>query len=86
VNTVNVYVKQGGNYELVQGTVADFTSSDRLDEQLEEARLIIANSPVENYPPTTEFMIEFLVDGEPKRRLYIISGEPKANQFNEMGN
>lgn len=39
-------------------------TSELLDEQLDEIRLVLKNSTVEHYPPTTEVKIEFYADGE----------------------
>ena len=81
MNTVKVYVKKNGIYELMQGNIADIVTAEMLDEQLDEARLIVTNSPVENYPPLTEFRLDFLDDNTVVKRIYMISGEPKATAF-----
>lgn len=81
MNTIKVYVKQNNEYVPIEGNVVNLTVSELLDEQLDEARLIITNSLVENYPPTTEFAIEYLKDGVVIKSEFFISGEPKATQF-----
>ena len=81
MNTLKVYVKQNGVYTEVTGSIAEFTGGEMLDSQLDEARLIITNSPVENYPPLTEFRIDFLRENAVYKRIYMVSGEPKAQAY-----
>lgn len=81
MNTVKVYVKQNGVYTEVTGAIAELTGGEMLDSQLDEARLIITNSPVENYPPLTEFRIDFLRENTVYKRIYMVSGEPKAQAY-----
>ena len=69
MNTIKVYVKQNGVYTKVQGSIAEFTGGEMLDSQLDDARLIITNSPVENYPPLTEFRIDFLRENTVYKRI-----------------
>lgn len=81
MNTVKVYVKQNGVYTEVTGSIAEFTGGEMLDSQLDDARLIITNSIVENYPPLTEFRIDFLRNDVVYKRIYMVSGEPKAQAY-----
>lgn len=81
MNTIKVYTKQNGVYTEVTGSIAEFTGGEMLDSQLDEARLIITNSPVENYPPLTEFRIDFLRENTVYKRIYMVSGEPKAQAY-----
>ena len=81
MNTIKVYTKQNGVYTEVTGSIAEFTGGEMLDSQLDDARLIITNSPVENYPPLTEFRIDFLRENTVYKRIYMVSGEPKAQAY-----
>ena len=81
MNTIKAYVKENGLYRLVEGNIADIVTAEMLDEQLDEARLVLTNSPIENYPPLTEFRIDFLANDAVVKRLYFVSGEPKATAF-----
>ena len=81
MNTIKVYVKQNGVYTQVQGSIAEFTGGEMLDSQLDDARLIITNSLVENYPPLTEFRIDFLRENTVYKHIYMVSGEPKAQSY-----
>ncbi len=81
MNTIKVYTKQNGVYTEVTGSIVELTVGEMLDSQLDDARLIITNSPVENYPPLTEFRIDFLRENTVYKRIYMVSGEPKAQVY-----
>ena len=81
MNTVKVYVKKNGVYTEIEGNVVNITTEELLDEQLDQARLVVINSPVDNYPPLTEFRIEYYKDGTPIRADYFISGEPTSTEY-----
>ena len=81
MNTIKVYTKQNGVYTEVTGSIVELTVGEMLDSQLDDARLIITNSIVENYPPLTEFRIDFLRENTVYKRIYMVSGEPKAQAY-----
>ena len=75
MNTLIVYVKQNGEYIPIRGAIVNFTTDELLDEQLDQARLVVINSPVENYPPLTEFRIDFLSNNIVEKSVFYLSGE-----------
>jgi hypothetical protein len=81
MNTVKVYVKKNGVYTEIEGNVVNITTDELLDEQLDQSRLEIINSPVDNYPPLTEFKFVYYKDGEATRAECFISGDPKSNEY-----
>lgn len=56
-------------------------TSELLDEQLDEIRLVLKNSTVEHYPPTTEVKIEFYADGELEETLYAIVADGRGKEY-----
>ena len=81
MNTVKVYVKKNGVYTEIEGNVVNITTNELLDEQLDQSRLVVINSPVDNYPPLTEFKLEHYKDGVLTRADYFISGEPTSTEY-----
>lgn len=81
MNTVKVYVKKNGVYTEIEGNVVNITTNELLDEQLDQSRLVVINSPVDNYPPLTEFKDVYYTDGVPTRVEYYISGEPTSTEY-----
>lgn len=81
MNTLKVYVKKNGDYTVIEGNVVNITTDELLDEQLDQARLVVINSLVDNYPPLTEFKIEHYIGDTPSRVDYFISGEPTSNEY-----
>jgi len=81
MNTVKVYVKKNGEYTEIEGNVVNITTDELLDEQLDQARLVVINSPVDNYPPLTEFKFEHYIDGVLSKVDYFISGEPTSTEY-----
>lgn len=81
MNGLEVYVKQNGVYTEVIGNIVNITLDELLDEQLDQARLVIVNSIVDNYPPLTEFRLDYTKDDTVKKRLYMISGDPKSTEY-----
>lgn len=81
MNSLKVYVKKNGIYTEIEGNVVNITTDELLDEQLDQARLVVMNSLVDNYPPLTEFKIEYYTDGVLKGADYFISGEPTSKEY-----
>ena len=81
MNTVKVYVKKNGVYTEIEGNVVNITIDELLDEQLDQARLVVINSIVDNYPPLTEFRLDYTKDGTVIERLYMISGDPTSTEY-----
>lgn len=75
MNTLKVYVKKNGVYTEIEGNVVNITTNELLDEQLDQARLVVINSPVDNYPPLTEFRIDFLSNNIVEKSVFYLSGE-----------
>lgn len=81
MNTIKVYVKKNGAYTEIEGNVVNITTDELLDEQLDQARLVVMNSPVDNYPPLTEFRLDYEKNGTVIKSLYMISGEPTSTEY-----
>ena len=81
MNGLIVKVKKNGVYTPIEGNVVNITADELLDEQLDQARLIVMNSIVDNYPPLTEFMLEYTKDNTVIKRLYMISGDPTSTEY-----
>ncbi len=81
MNGLKVYVKQNGAYTEIEGNIVNITVDELLDEQLDQARLVVMNSIVDNYPPLTEFMLEYTKDNTVIKRLYMISGDPTSTEY-----
>lgn len=81
MNGLKVYVKQNGVYTEVVGNIVNITLDELLDEQLDQARLVVMNSLIDNYPPLTEFRLDYTKDGTVIKRLYMISGDPTSTEY-----
>ncbi len=88
-NNFSVYVKQTkgefkGQYKSIRGeanAVFPFSFGQLLDEQLDEAHLVIKYSPIEYYEPLTEFKIELKQEGVVKKTLYMVVAQDKTREF-----
>lgn len=85
-----VYIKKNGVYQSIHdnedmtqnaNAVFPFTVSQLLDEQLDEARLIIKNSPDEYYKSLTEVKIELLENGNVVKEYYFVVAQDNAFRF-----
>ena len=85
-----VYIKKNGVYQSIHdnedmtqnaNAVFPFTVSQLLDEQLDEARLIIKNSPDEYYEPLTEVKIELLENSNVIKEYYFVIAQDNAFEF-----
>lgn len=81
MNGLKVYVKQNRVYTEVIGNIVNITLDELLDEQLDQARLVVINSIVDNYPPLTEIRLDYTKDGTVIKRLYMISGDPTSTEY-----
>lgn len=81
MNTIQVYIKKQDDYTLTDDTPVSLDGANILDEQLDEARLVLKNSLVELYPPLTEVRIDFLKDGTVIQRDFMLVAEDKTRTF-----
>lgn len=81
MNEYRVYVKKTGEYERIDGSVVyPFTTSNLLDERLDEAYVTVINSSVALYSPMTEMRIE-IEDGATVKyyNMVVANDSPKKN-------
>ena len=81
MNGLKVYVKKNGVYTEIEGNIVNITLDELLDEQLDQARLVVMNSIVDNYPPLTEFRLDYTKDNTVIKRLFMISGDPTSTEY-----
>ncbi len=82
MNKFSVLVKKQNNYSVVDGnTVFPLNFANLLDEQLDEAHLIIRNSKEKTYDPLTEFKIELKQDDIIVKELYLVLAQDKPREF-----
>lgn len=81
MNGLKVHVKKNGAYTEIEGNIVNITLDELLDEQLDQARLVVMNSIVDNYPPLTEFRLDYIKDNTVIKRLYMISGDPTSTEY-----
>ncbi|MBQ4509785.1 MAG: hypothetical protein II984_03585 [Clostridia bacterium] len=82
MNKFSVLVKKQNNYIVVDGnTVFPLNFANLLDEQLDEAHLIIRNSKKKIYDPLTEFKIELKQDDIIVKELYLVLAQDKPREF-----
>ena len=82
MNNFSVYIKENNAYKKINAVaVFPFTVSQLLDEQLDEARLIIKNSPDEYYEPLTAVKIELLENGNVVKEYYFVVAQNNAYEF-----
>lgn len=81
MNGLEVFVKQNGAYTKIEGNIVNITVDELLDEELDQARLVVMNSIVDNYPPLTEFRLDYIKDNIVIKRLYMISGDPTSTEY-----
>ena len=63
MNNFSVYIKENGVYDKINAVaIFPFSFGQLLDEQLDEARLVVKLSPKEHYEPLTEIKID-ITDG-----------------------
>ena len=59
MNNFSVYIKENGVYDKINAVaIFPFSFGQLLDEQLDEARLVVKLSPKEHYEPLTEIKID----------------------------
>ena len=86
MNNFSVYIKENGIYNKINAvSVFPFNFGQLLDEQLDEARLIIKLSQNKHYEPLTEIRIDFLNrDGDKSNVLeskYFVVAQDKSREF-----
>jgi Tfp pilus assembly ATPase PilU len=80
--TFDLYIKNKitGVYEKIDGTVTPLTTEDLLDEALDQAFVVIANTKVEIFEPTTEVKIVIHQVGQADVEKYYIVGDDESTQ------
>lgn len=70
-----------GKYEeLVDGTVQPLTTEDLLDEALDQAFVVIANTQIEAIEPTTEVKVAIHQEGQVYVEKYYIVGDDESTE------
>lgn len=80
--TFDLYIKNKitGVYEKIDGTVTPLTTEDLLDEALDQAFIVIANTQKELIEPTTEVKIVIHQVGQADVEKYHIVGDDESTQ------
>lgn len=81
--TFDFYIKNKitGKYEeLVDGTVQPLTTEDLLDEALDQAFVVIANTQIEAIEPTTEVKVVIHQEGQADVEKYYIIGDDESTE------
>ena len=82
MNNFSVYIKDNGTYDKINAiAVFPFSFGQLLDEQLDEARLVVKLSPKEHYEPLTEVKIELLENGNVVKEYYFVVAQDNAYEF-----
>ena len=82
MNNFSVYIKENGTYEKINGVaVFPFNFGQLLDEQLDEAHLVIKMSPKEHYEPLTEMKIEVFENSKVIKEYYFVVAQDNAYEF-----
>ncbi len=81
--TFDFYIKNKitGVYEKIDGTVTPLTTEDLLDEALDQAFIVIANTQKELIEPTTEVKIVIHQEGQADVEKYYIVGDDESTQM-----
>lgn len=81
--TYDLYIKSKvtGEYELIDGTVTPLTTEDLLDEELDQAFIVLSNSTIESILPTTEVKVLIHQDGEADIEKYYIVGSDESTEI-----
>lgn len=80
--TFDFYIKNKvtGVYEKIDGTVTPLTTEELLDEALDQAFIVIANTQKELIEPTTEVKVVIHQEGQADVEKYYIVGEDESTQ------
>lgn len=80
--TFDLYIKNKitGVYEKIDGTVTPLTTEDLLDEALDQAFIVVANTQKELIEPTTEVKVVIHQVGQADVEKYYIVGDDESTQ------
>ena len=81
--TFDFYIKNKvtGIYEQVNGTVIPLTTEDLLDEALDQAFIVIANTKIEVIESTTEVKVVIHQEGQADVEKYYIVGDDESTEM-----
>ncbi len=80
--TFDLYIKNKttGIYEKANGTVTPLTTEDLLDEALDQAFVVLENTPIETIEPSTEVKIVIHQEGKEDVEKYYIVGSDESTE------
>lgn len=81
MNRIRVLQKVNGEYEDIDGIVVSLDTANLLDEQLDEARMVVKESATELFPVLTEIKIEYYTDDTLVDVELFIVGDDKPIEY-----